>query len=85
MVLLFVFMSMGTLIMGNLLRSFVEDPSNLFEDRVWVWNRYGTAYRAMYTLYEVLWREDIWGSDFKQLPSKWGFSLGTGLPCGAFR
>eukprot|EP00435_Cladocopium_sp_Y103_P054949 s1214_g18.t1 len=53
MVLLFVFMSMGTLIMGNLLRSFVEDPSNLFEDRVWIWNRYGTAYRAMYTLYEV--------------------------------
>lgn len=53
MVLLFVFMSMGTLIMGNLLRSFIEDPSNLFEDRVWVWNRYGTAYRAMYTLYEV--------------------------------
>jgi hypothetical protein len=59
MVLLFVFMSMGTLIMGNLLRSFIEDPSNLFEDRVWVWNRYGTAYRAMYTLYEVLWREDL--------------------------
>lgn len=53
MVLLFVFMSMGTLIMGNLLRSFVEDSSNLFEDRVWIWNRYGTAYRAMYTLYEV--------------------------------
>jgi hypothetical protein len=26
---------------------------------VWVWNRYGTAYRAMYTLYEVLWREDL--------------------------
>jgi len=53
LVLLSVFMSMGTLIMGNLLRSFIESASNPMEDRVWIWNRYGTAYRAMYTLYEV--------------------------------
>jgi len=53
MVLLLVFMSMGTLIMGNLLRSFIENPSNPMEDRIWIWNRYGTAYRALYTLYEV--------------------------------
>ena len=55
MVLLLVFMSMGTLIMGNLLRSFIENPSNPMEDRIWIWNRYGTAYRALYTLYEATW------------------------------
>ncbi|CAK9013229.1 unnamed protein product [Durusdinium trenchii] len=53
MVLLVVFMSMGTLIMGNLLRDFIMDSSKSLEDRVWIWNRYGAAYRAMWTLYEV--------------------------------
>eukprot|EP00439_Symbiodinium_sp_Y106_P063135 s1202_g9.t1 len=54
MVLLLVFMWMGTLVLGNLLQDFITDPLNNFEDRVWIWNRYGTAYRAMYTLYEIL-------------------------------
>mmetsp|Transcript_10452 Transcript_10452/g.25255 ORF Transcript_10452/g.25255 Transcript_10452/m.25255 type:complete len:545 (+) Transcript_10452:76-1710(+) len=53
MVLLLVFMWMGTLVLGNLLQDFITDPLNNFEDRVWIWNRYGTAYRAMYTLYEI--------------------------------
>ena len=25
------------------------------EDRLWIWTRYGTAYRALYTLYEASW------------------------------
>ncbi|CAE7380696.1 Scn11a [Symbiodinium sp. KB8] len=53
MVLLLVFMWMGTLVLGNLLQDFITDPLNNFDDRVWIWNRYGTAYRAMYTLYEI--------------------------------
>ena len=31
----------------------LEDESQNLDDRLWVWNRYGTAYRAMYTLYEI--------------------------------
>ena len=54
MVLLLVFMWMGTLVLGNLLQDFITDTNNNFDDRVWIWNRYGTAYRAMYTLYETL-------------------------------
>eukprot|EP00435_Cladocopium_sp_Y103_P023397 s667_g5.t1 len=46
MVLLGVFMTMGALIMGNLLQSFLTDETASFEDREWIWMRYGTAYRA---------------------------------------
>lgn len=53
MVLLGVFMTMGALIMGNLLQSFLTDETANFEDREWIWMRYGTAYRATYTLYEI--------------------------------
>ncbi|CAE7500791.1 Scn11a, partial [Symbiodinium pilosum] len=53
MVLLLIFMSMGALMMGNLLQDFVASEDMDFEDRKWVWMRYGTAYRAMYTLFEI--------------------------------
>ncbi|CAE7346555.1 Scn11a, partial [Symbiodinium sp. KB8] len=53
MVLLLVFMSMGALMMGNLLQDFVVSEAMDFEDRKWIWMRYGTAYRAMYTLFEI--------------------------------
>lgn len=53
MILLAVFMSMGALVMGNLLLIFVENQEANPEDRLWIWTRYGTAYRALYTLYEV--------------------------------
>lgn len=46
-------MTMGALIMGNLLQSFLTDETANFEDREWIWMRYGTAYRATYTLYEI--------------------------------
>ena len=53
MVLLGIFMSMGALVLGNMLHSFVSDSDMIYEDRVWIWERYGTAYRAMYTLFEI--------------------------------
>ena len=40
-VLLLIFMSMGALMMGNLLQDFVADNDMDFEDRKWVWMRYG--------------------------------------------
>jgi len=53
MVLLGVFMTMGALMMGNLLQAFILDEGLLEEDRHWIWERYGTAYRATYTLFEI--------------------------------
>ena len=52
-VLKVVFMSMGTLVMGNLLRDFITDKDANMDDRLWIYSRYGTAYHAMYTLYEI--------------------------------
>jgi len=53
MTLLAVFMSIGTLVLGNLLQDFISDTTANLEDRIWIWQRYGTAYHAMYTLFEV--------------------------------
>ncbi|CAJ1404663.1 unnamed protein product [Effrenium voratum] len=53
MALLFICMLMGGLVMGNLLMDFVTDDANPMEDRVWIWTYYGTAYRSMYTMYEI--------------------------------
>ena len=47
-------LGMGALILGNLLQDFIRDESKSMDDRLWVWNRYGTTYRALYTLYEIL-------------------------------
>ena len=44
---------MGSLMMGNLLQTFISSEDETFEDRVWVWKYYGTAYRSLYTLYEA--------------------------------
>ena len=38
--------SIGTLVLGNLLQDFIVDDSQNLEDRHWIWNRYGTAYRV---------------------------------------
>eukprot|EP00435_Cladocopium_sp_Y103_P025062 s212_g6.t1 len=54
MVLLGVFMTMGALMMGNLLQAFILDDEMLIDDRHWIWERYGTAYRATYTLFEIM-------------------------------
>ncbi|CAJ1348651.1 unnamed protein product [Effrenium voratum] len=53
MVLLAIFMIMGALMLGNLLQEFIADTSQDAESRDWIWEHYGTALRAMYTLYEI--------------------------------
>eukprot|EP00931_Biecheleriopsis_adriatica_P058121 TRINITY_DN34535_c0_g1_i1.p1 TRINITY_DN34535_c0_g1~~TRINITY_DN34535_c0_g1_i1.p1 ORF type:complete len:655 (-),score=120.25 TRINITY_DN34535_c0_g1_i1:105-2069(-) len=53
MVLLGLFMMMGGLVMGNLLQDFLSDEGQPYEDRVWIWRHYGTAHRAIYTMYEI--------------------------------
>ncbi|CAE7881238.1 Catsper1, partial [Symbiodinium microadriaticum] len=56
MVLLVVLMTMGALLLGNLLQGFILDDevvSLSLEDRQWLWRRYGTASRATYTLFEI--------------------------------
>lgn len=46
-------MSMGSLLMGNLLQDYVQDDELSLEHRQWLWEHYGTSYRATYTLFEV--------------------------------
>jgi len=53
MVLLGLCITMGGLTMGTLLQDFIMDENKPMSDRLWVWLHYGTAYRSMYTLYEV--------------------------------
>eukprot|EP00438_Fugacium_kawagutii_P007160 Skav231635 [mRNA] locus=scaffold1135:148321:148986:+ [translate_table: standard] len=53
MVLLAVFITMGALVQGSLLQDYILNESGSLEDRQWVWNRYGTAYRSLYTFYEI--------------------------------
>lgn len=53
MVLLGVFMFMGSLIMGNLLQVYFLELSFPVEEREEIWHYYGTAFRSVWTLYEI--------------------------------
>ena len=53
MVLLAVFICIGALVQGSLLQDFILEDGGNMDDRKWIWNRYGTAYRALYTFYEI--------------------------------
>ncbi|CAJ1342231.1 unnamed protein product [Effrenium voratum] len=53
MALLGLFMMMGGLFMGNLLQDYILDEDIVFDKRQWMWLHYGTAYRAMYTMFEM--------------------------------
>jgi len=53
MLLLGLFMMMGALFMGNLLQDYILDPDAPFDNRRWMWLHYGTAYRAIYTMFEM--------------------------------
>lgn len=44
MVLLLIFMSAGSILMGNLLQSYLNSDANM-DERTWVFEHYGTAYR----------------------------------------
>eukprot|EP00913_Durusdinium_trenchii_P035649 g33359.t1 len=50
-VLLGLLMSMGSI--GNLLQDFIADDSGDDDHRLWLWEHYGTAYRATWTLFRV--------------------------------
>ncbi|CAK9027575.1 unnamed protein product [Durusdinium trenchii] len=56
MVVLGLMMSISGLVVGQLLQYFIAEEGEVLEDRIFVWERYGTAYRSIYTLYEP-WRE----------------------------
>ncbi|CAK9022614.1 Sodium channel protein type 5 subunit alpha [Durusdinium trenchii] len=44
---------MGGVTMGLLLQDFIRDEAQDLHLRQWMWLRYGTAYRATYTMYEI--------------------------------
>lgn len=52
MVFLSLFMTTSALLLGNLLLNYFVQMTS-FDDRLWVWERYGTSFRALYTLYEI--------------------------------
>ena len=52
--------SIGTLVLGNLLQDFIVDDSQNLEDRNWIWNRYGTAYRVRALNELVGWFNFFW-------------------------
>ena len=45
--------SIATLVLGNLLQDFMLDTAAVYEDRVWIWEHYGTAYRAALSAIQV--------------------------------
>lgn len=53
MTLLGMFMVMCGLILGNLLQEFILDDNEDYDVRKWVWMHYGTAYRSIYTMFEL--------------------------------
>jgi len=53
MLLLLIMMVMGGLFLCELLLDYIQDESNPFSKRQWVFKHYGTSTRAIYTLFEV--------------------------------
>ncbi|CAE7911691.1 scn4aa [Symbiodinium necroappetens] len=53
MVLLTIFMLVGALTIGNLIQDYITNPQVNREDRIWLWQHYGTAQRSLYTIYEI--------------------------------
>jgi len=69
MVLLGVIMSTSGLLVGRMLQYFIAEEDEELEDRIWVWNRYGTAYRSIYTLYEITFAGN-WPSNVRPILEK---------------
>eukprot|EP00913_Durusdinium_trenchii_P001985 g1836.t1 len=53
MIFLGLFIITGGILLGGLLQSFLVDTSEDFDRRYWVWRHYGTASRAIYTMFEI--------------------------------
>jgi len=69
MVLLGVIMSTSGILVGRMLQYFIAEEDEELEDRIWVWNRYGTAYRSIYTLYEITFAGN-WPSNVRPILEK---------------
>ena len=52
MVLLTIFISTTSILMGNLLQEFISSDASE-ADRKWIWQYYGTAYHSFKTIYEI--------------------------------
>jgi len=52
MIFLIMFMVSGALAISNVLHIFYDDAES-FSERIWVWERYGTATRSLFTLFEI--------------------------------
>lgn len=46
-------MTMGALTLGTTLQTYITHDGTDLESKLWVWQRYGTAFRSLYTMYEV--------------------------------
>ena len=53
MIILFVFMLMAAIFTCQTLQGFLIDESNNFHDRLWVEERYGSAAKALWTMFEI--------------------------------
>eukprot|EP00930_Biecheleria_cincta_P015455 TRINITY_DN12894_c0_g1_i1.p1 TRINITY_DN12894_c0_g1~~TRINITY_DN12894_c0_g1_i1.p1 ORF type:complete len:653 (-),score=88.05 TRINITY_DN12894_c0_g1_i1:167-2125(-) len=52
-ILLFLCIATASLTVGSLLQEFIQNPSNDYDERKWVWEHYGTALRSSLTLFEM--------------------------------
>lgn len=53
MTLLFVLELIGAILLAQVLRPYIEDDSQDFEFRMWLWERFGTWLHAMFTVFEI--------------------------------
>ncbi|CAE7471955.1 Scn11a, partial [Symbiodinium pilosum] len=53
MLFLTIYMVLGGLLIGNFVMEFINDGGQDLEMRKWIWQHYGTSYRATYTMFQV--------------------------------
>ncbi|CAE7456284.1 Scn11a [Symbiodinium natans] len=53
MLFLTIYMVLGGLLIGNFVMEFITDAGQDLEIRKWIWQHYGTSYRATYTMFQV--------------------------------
>eukprot|EP00439_Symbiodinium_sp_Y106_P076116 s2836_g15.t1 len=53
MLFLTIYMVLGGLLIGNFVMEFINDGGQDIEIRKWIWQHYGTSYRATYTMFQV--------------------------------
>ncbi|CAJ1436787.1 unnamed protein product [Effrenium voratum] len=53
MIFLTLFITTGGILLGGLLHSYTIDTEMDYDRRYWIWRHYGTASRAIYTMFEI--------------------------------